>query len=589
VPFELSINKNKGAIHRMLHILMKSNLEKYAPLILSLSLILIILIIFYPVSGFEFLNYDDDIYVTDNIRVRGGLQWENVQWAFITIEAGFWHPLTWLSLMLDHEIFRLNAGGYHWTNVLFHIANTLLLFYVLRRMTGTLWRSGCVAALFAIHPLHVESVAWIAARKDVLSTLFWMLAMWAYVAYAERPRAWRYFGVLLFYCIGLMSKPMVVTLPVVLLLMDYWPLRRFDVVSTKRLIVEKVPLILLTLPVIWITFAAEKKIGALGSLNAFPWDLRLSNALVSYVLYLWKTIYPISLSVYYPHVGQWSLWATLSALGLLVGITVLAICWRKRHPYLIVGWLWYLTTLLPVIGIVQIGSHAMADRYTYVPLVGIFLMLVWVGVAVTNKFQISAKSYAFAILLIMAPLAALSINQLSYWQNGVTLTRHVLDVIGDNIGTYNNLGNALARKGFLDDAIVNYKAALRIDPNYTDGMVNLGNVLLRKRQMVAAIEKYERALELAPGFTKARFNLAIAYAASGDDGKAIRHYLEIIHTQPNLAEAYNNLAIIYVRKGHLKEAATLFKKALEIKPGYEDAGVNLNIVNRQMNVSESVN
>jgi len=554
---------------------MDSDFRKHTPIVISLLLVLAICAVYWPVAGYEFLNYDDDIYVTDNIRVRGGLQWENVKWAFGAIEAGFWHPLTWLSLMLDHALFNLNAGGYHWTNVLFHMANTLLLFFILGRMTGALWLSGCVAVLFAVHPLHVESVAWIAARKDVLSTLFWMLTMWAYIVYAQRPGVWRYLLVFLFYGLGLMSKPMVVTLPAVLLLMDYWPLRRFEVVPTHRLIVEKAPLILLSLPVIWLTFAAEKNIGALGSLDAFPWGVRLSNALVSYVLYLWKTVYPIGLSVYYPHVGQWPLWATLSALGLLASVTIFAICRRKRYPYLIVGWLWYLTALLPVIGVVQIGSHSMADRYTYIPLIGIFVMLVWGVAAVWKSGRYNIPIQAGLSFLLIIVFVVISSFQLNHWRNGVVLARHTLDVIGKNSGTFNNLGNALARRGQTDDAILQYKEALQLKPDYPDARNNLGNALVQQGNIIGAVSQYTEALRLDPGNVKAHFNIAVAFAILKQDQNAVSHYRAVLIIKPDFVEACNNLAVIYANQGDLNNAILHFRKALQINPHYKAAQDNL--------------
>lgn len=542
---------------------------------------LAIMFVYGPVHHYEFVNYDDNIYVIDNINVCRGLTWENVWWALTATEAGFWHPLTWISLMGDHELYLMNAGGYHGTNVILHAISATLLFFVFYRMTGALWLSGCVAALFAVHPLHVEPVAWIAARKDVLSTLFWMLTMWAYMVYAQRPGVWRYLLVFLFYGLGLMSKPMVVTLPAVLLLMDYWPLRRFEVIPTYRLIVEKTPLILLSLPVIWLTFAAEKNIGALGSLAAFPWGVRLPNALVSYVLYLWKTVYPIGLSVYYPHAGQWPLWATLSAVGLLASVTIFAICWRKRYPYLIVGWLWYLTVLLPVIGLVQIGSHSMADRYTYIPLIGIFVMLVWGVAAVWKSSRYKIPIQAGLSFLLIIVFVVISSFQLNHWRNGVVLARHTLDVIGKNSGTFNNLGNALARRGQTDDAILQYKEALQLKPDYPDALNNLGNALVQKGNITGAVSQYTEALRLDPGNVKVHFNIAVAFAILKRDQNAVSHYREVLIIKPDFVEAWNNLAIIYANQGDLNNAILHFRKALQINPHYKAAQDNLALALQQ--------
>ena len=557
------------------------NKDAYAPILLSFLLILGIVTVFWPVPGYEFLNYDDDIYVTDNVHVCGGMSWENVKWAFGTIEAGFWQPLTWLSLMLDYEIFHLNAGGYHWTNVLFHIANTLLLFFVLRRMTGALWKSGLVAALFAVHPSHVESVAWIAARKDVLSTFFWMLTLWAYVVYVERPKVARYLGVLLFYGLGLMAKPMVVTLPFVLLLLDCWPLDRFNKVSMHRLLLEKVPLALVSLPVIWLTFAAEQKVGALSSLDTLSWPARASNALVSYVLYLGKTIYPLHLSVYYPHPGQWPLGANLLSAGFLAALTSSVIYWRKRYAFLGTGWLWYLATLLPVIGLVQVGSHGMADRYTYVPLIGIFVILVWGCDALGKGIRYGMPVQTGLAVLSLMVLMGLSLNQVSYWRNGVVLARHTLAVIGKHSGTLNNLGNALARRGQLEDAILQYREALELTPDYPDARNNLGNALVKQGKLSSGIAQYAEALRLDPRNIKAHFNIAIAFTILGNDQEAIRHYRELLNIRPDFAAAWNNLAIVYANRGDMDQAIIHFRQVLRINPNYQAARENLALALRQ--------
>jgi tetratricopeptide (TPR) repeat protein len=558
-------------------------LGRRAEIYICVLLIGAVVAVYWPVRGYEFLNYDDDVYVTDNYRVLSGFSWDGLGWAFSAFHGANWHPLTWLSLMFDAQLFGLNAGGYHWTNVLIHALSTVVLFLVFYRMTGALWRSGIVAVLFGLHPLHVESVAWIAERKDVLSGFFWMVTLWMYAVYAERLGWWRYLLVVLFFVLGLLSKPMVVTLPFVMLLLDYWPLGRHERSSWWVLIREKLPLIVLSAASSVITVFAQGKGQAISSLDALPFMRRLANALVSYVVYLRRLFVPVDLAVFYPYPQEFPLYEVLGAFLFLGVITYLAWRFRKEAPYAVTGWLWYLGTLVPVIGLVQVGSQALADRYTYLPLIGIFLLLAW-GVnsgikvlRIPNILMYPAGALPLFVMIIFTS------NYLPCWENGITLSRRTLQTIGDNSGTYNNLGNALARKGYLDEAVLQYQAALRLKPDYPDAMMNLGNVLLQKAKYSEAIEKYEDVLNIVPGYIKARFNLAIACAAAGDEESAERHYLEIIRNDPSIAPAYNNLGIIYARKDRFEEAARLFRMALMLNDRYEEARNNLNVVLRQMN------
>ncbi len=368
-------------------------------ILICLFLVLATLTVYWQVGNYEFVNFDDDKYIIENFHVQKGLTRDSVIWAFTATHVSNWHPLTWLSHMLDFQLYGLNPSGHHLTNVFFHLVNTLLLFLVLKLMTGALWRSGLVAALFAVHPLHVESVVWVAERKDVLSTLFWMLTLWAYLGYTKRPGVKRYLVILLAFALGLMAKPMLVTLPFVLLLLDYWPLKRIELgqsaiglpaasqpstIANKpgaqafRLLLEKTPMFVLAAVSSVVTFIVQKSGGAVGALETYPFKIRMANALLSYVIYLKKMIWPQNLAVFYPHPGQsLPMWQAAGAGLLLVVVSIAVIRAGRRYPYLPVGWLWYVGTLVPVIGLVQVGDQAMADRYTYVSLIGLFIVVAW--------------------------------------------------------------------------------------------------------------------------------------------------------------------------------------------------------------------
>jgi len=427
------------------------------------------IIVYWQVRTYDFINCDDNLYVIENPSVFSGLTFKNVIWAFTDAHAGNWHPVTWLSHMLDCQVFGLNPGRHHLTNLFFHIANTLLLFLILRMMTGALWQSGFVAALFALHPLHVESVAWIAERKDVLSTFFWMLTMYSYVRYVRAPGLERYWPVLLFFILGLMAKPMLVTLPFVLLLLDYWPLGRFNAGASHKntsavagLIREKIPLFVFVAASCSITFFVQKSSGAVRSLEDFSFTVRLANALVSYGGYLAKMVWPHSLAIFYPHPGMPSALKIAGACLMLIGISYVAVKTASKHPYMIVGWLWYVGTLVPVIGLVQVGPQAMADRYTYIPLIGIFIMIAWgIPEAVASWRQ---KRVCLPVLGIGAVilLSALTWGQAAYWKNSHTLFKHAISVTEKNYTIHYNLGIALFDQGGKTEAITHFAEATRL-------------------------------------------------------------------------------------------------------------------------------
>ena len=495
--------------------------------IACLFLTIATLTVYWQAGNHEFINYDDITYVTGNPHLQAGFSPEGIIWAFTSGYAGNWHPLTWISHILDIQLYGMDPGRHHLTNVLFHIGNTLLLFLVFRRMTGALWRSAFIAAIFALHPLHVESVAWIAERKDVLSTFFWMLTMGAYVWYVERRGFLRYLLVLLFFILGLMAKPMLVTLPFVLLLLDYWPLSRFQfghqngsiVIQRKsvviRLICEKIPLFALAAASCIVTLFAQQSGGAVCSFSAFPINIRIANALVSYVGYIVKMLWPHQLAVLYPHPGMLPWIQVIGACLLLVFISMLAVMALKRYPWLIVGWVWYIVTLVPVIGLVQVGSQAMADRYTYVPLIGIFIMIAFGVPELLSGWRyrkIGLSTMAVACLLV---LMATTWFQVRYWANSVTLFERALAVTENNYVLHSNLGVTLFSKGKVDEAIGHFHDAMRINPRYAKAHNNLGTALIHKGKVKKAIAHFREALRIRPGYSDAHDNLQKAISLVG--------------------------------------------------------------------------
>ena len=496
------------------------------PLIISLVLIAATFIVFWQVRHHQFVSFDDYRYVVENPYVVRGLTFRSVIWAFTATHASNWHPLTWLSHMLDCGLYGLNPGGHHVTSLLFHIASTLMLFLVLKQMTGALWRSGFVAALFALHPLHVESVAWVAERKDVLSTFFWMLTMWAYFRYVQRPGFNRYLVVLLSFILGLLSKPMLVSLPFVMLLLDYWPLCRFQFgqlmgngnsrmqrslssidrrSSVFHLILEKVPFFVLSAISSFLTFYAQEKGGAIGSLAFLPLGTRIVNALVSYVSYIWKMIWPQHLALLYPYPERFPIWEVVGAGLLLVGISVLVMRAARGRPYLLVGWLWYLGTLVPVIGLVQVGAQAMADRYTYVPLIGLFIMVAWGLSDFLKGWRYRRGVLAISAGVLFSILMIVTWVQVQYWENSIVLYKHTLEVTVNNYLIHNNLGIVFFRQGKYQEAANQYNEALRINPNSAEAHYNLGNAYLMIGDRGLALREYEILKTLNPSLANALY------------------------------------------------------------------------------------
>jgi len=603
-----------------------SNKNANIKLIICLALIITTIAVYWNLQHHEFVHMDDNAYVFANMNVQTGLNPASVKWAFTSIEAAFWHPLTWLSLMLDYELYGLNAGGYHWTNLLLHTISTVLLFLVLNLMTGSLWRSGFVAALFALHPLHIESVAWVAQRKDVLSTVFWMLTMYAYLIYVRRPGFWRYFIVMVVFVLGSMAKPMLVTLPFVLLLLDYWPLRRFtfapvpqvqeiDAYQEKAksgqggtillLVVEKVPLIALSIAFSVIVLITENKGAAIASFHELSFFARLGNALVSYLTYLYKMIIPINLAVFYPHPLTWPGWQVLSCFLVLSSITAIVVFYLKRFPYLAVGWFWYLGTLVPVIGLVQVGSHAMADRYTYIPLIGLFVILAWGFFDLALKWKKGRVIFSSFACLILCALAAASVFQLRHWENSLTLFKHALAATKGNYLAHSSIGAALLSKNKIDEAIThylaavklrrdyalayfglgysyylkenypqalfNYTQALKIDPDYFNVHYQLSHLLLKMNRLNEAIEHCRRAIALKPDFSASYTVLGNIYLHQRNYEQAIQEYRRSLKLLPEQAGVHHNLALALLHQNKIAEAAIHFEQALQLEPQYANA------------------
>jgi hypothetical protein len=521
----------------------------------SIVLILLILTIYWPVQYHDFLTFDDQVYVTDNVHVRAGLTWNNIKWAFGSLEAGFWHPVTWLSLMLDASLYRMNAAGFHWTNVVFHALSTLFLFFAWRRMTGAIWQSAFMAALFAVHPLNVEPVAWVASRKDMLSGFFWMLTLWAYASYAEKPGIRRYLLVLVVFSLGLMSKPVVVTLPVVLLLLDYWPLQRFrNTDNLKRawlfVVIEKLPLAAFALLVTGVTFIAEHRFGAVSDMGTISLSARISNALVSYLIYIGKMIFPVKLAAYYPHPGVWPLWIVIGAGLFMMAMTVMAIQKRKRYPYFFVGWFWYMVTLLPVIGLVQLGTLARADRYAYIPMVGLFIVAVRGGAEYLEYMKVRKHFRLCLAGLILLSFVIVSSLQVAYWKNSLTLFHHAIGVTENNYKAYHGIGMAYHETGDNDQAIksIRYSLFLKQDSHaHTD----LGVVYMSEKRFADAEREFREGLKLRPDNVKARNNLGAALASQGKYPEAIRQFEEALRLDPGYVNAGKNLERVRENKNGL--------------------------------------
>jgi len=538
-------------------------------------LALAVLALYWPLTRYGFVNFDDDEYVTANPHVLGGPTANAIKWAFTTGHASNWHPVTWLSHMLDCQLFGShNAGAMHLVNVLFHTANSVLLFLLLRRATKSEYRSLSAAALFAFHPLHVESVAWIAERKDVLSTLFWMLATWHYLSYVTTSRRFNYCCSLLFFAIGLMAKPMLVTLPAMFLLLDYWPLKRLSIQKLTALVVEKLPFVFLALASSVVTFLVQKQV-AIVKLDQLSLPLRIANAMTTYIAYLGKMFWPAKLVFFYPHPITHTSYAIISSGLALILITAGVWLLRHRSPYLVFGWLWYLGTLVPVIGLVQVGSQEMADRYTYVPLIGIFVGLVW---GLSDCFNRLAAGRLYA-----APVAALGIvscaivtgHQITYWKDSVTLFQHALAFTSKNLVANINIGAAYMQQGRNTEALQHYLAALQIKPDNAKAQYNLGVALASLGRTDEAVKHYRIALTIDPSYTKSLKALGDAFLASGNVSEALMHYKSVLQINPADAGIHLVLGNTLISMGNLPSGVVHLREVTKIEPDNFEAQLNL--------------
>ena len=574
---------------------MASNAPVWQKALICVLLALAVLAVFGQTAHFEFVNFDDEVYVYENAQVTSGLSLKSVAWAFTHTECSLYHPLTMISLRLDYQLHGLHAGGYHLTNVLIHTASSILLFLILRRMTGALWRSAFVSAVFAIHPLRVESVAWVAERKDVLATFFFMLTVGAYVRYVQSPNSLgRYLLVAALFVLGLLCKPTAVTLPFVLLLLDYWPLRRFRPGTPsraasspaqapwfwgipRRLILEKVPLMALAAAACVVTVLAARN----GIINAthISTPVRLGNAFISYAVYLRQMVWPAGLAAFYPLPEASPPFLEIAlAFLLLAGITggVLA-SWRTR-PWLLAGWFWYLGMLVPAIGIVSAGDFAHADRNTYLPQIGLYVPLTW---AVADWCAAWNRRRLVLGGLMIATVGALMFRahaQTAYWKDGKSLWTRELACTSGNYLAHNNLGVCLDKEGRLDEAVAEYRKALEIKPDYAEAINDLGVVLFAKGDLEAAIAQYRKALEIQPGSAKIRYNLGNALALHGKLDEAIAQYRKALEIAPDDLEVFNNLGMALGKNGQLDEAIAQYRKALDIAPDNAKALNNLGVV-----------
>ncbi|MBN1787785.1 MAG: tetratricopeptide repeat protein [Sedimentisphaerales bacterium] len=543
---------------------MGENSHRYYPLIISICLIIATFAIYWPVYRHDFVRYDDGTYVIYNTNIHSGLNLKSIRWAFTAGYASNWHPLTWISHTVDYQLFKDAPGGHHIVNVLFHILNTILLFYVLWKMTDTIWASAFVAAAFALHPLHVESVAWVAERKDLLSTFFWILTMWAYTCYVRSLKFKWYLLTLLLFILGLMSKPMLVTVPFVLLLLDYWPLERK---FSQRLLIEKIPLLICSAASCVITFISQQRGGATRLIESFSLTTRVENSIVSYITYIMKMFWPSRLAVFYPHPGNTlsTIKVVLCALLLLL-ISIYFIYKMRRHRFLAVGWLWYLGTMVPVIGLVQVGAQAMADRYTYMTLTGLFIIIAFSAKEFIPKWRNKNIVLGSLAVITLTASTAAAARQVRHWKNDLSLFGHAIQVTENNYVMIDNYAITLITQGQYDQAGRYFSKSLSIKPDSPNVHNNLGNLLMRNNRIKEAEEHFRLAIKYKPDFKEAYYNLYTALREQGRFEEAGGCCAQALSIDPNFVKAYLCLAIISNDMKKYEQAIEYSNKALEIEP-----------------------
>ncbi len=556
--------------------------NKYVCLVI-VFLMITCLAVFSRTAANDFISYDDDLYITENPHIQSGFNTESIQWAFTTVHHSYWHPLTWFSHMLDWSLFGDNAAGHHVISLFFHIITVILLFLFLNKTTHNIWPSAFVAAFFALHPLRVESVAWAAERKDVLSMFFAMAALYAYAFYAENHKTSKYLLCLFLFALALMSKPMMVTLPCVLLLLDYWPLQRWQTASsdstesrqkfTCRILREKIPFFILAIAASILAFWAQNKVGAMVNTSDIAFVERCYNAIVSYVIYLTKILWPARLAIFYPLTLPLPLWKVFISAVILLFITAVALYFSRKLPFMFTGWFLYLGTLIPVIGLVQVGDQAMADRYTYLPSIGIFIILVWGTYTFFNKEHIR-KTFLFpAGMIILAVLAILTYRQCGYWKNSIILYNYALSVTEKNYKIHHNMGAALFKKGKIREAEYHFDKAVKINPNYLS-FNSRGEIYARAGKYQQAFDDFNKAISLNPQHPDGYYNRGVTYEVTGQFQPALADFNKAISLNSNYINAYNNRGIVYARLNRVPEAIADFTKIISIKP--DDGGAYSN-------------
>jgi tetratricopeptide (TPR) repeat protein len=565
--------------------------------LICLALALVTAALYWPITRNGFVNFDDEMYIVDNPHITSGLTWTNVVWAFQSGEQANWHPLTWMSHMVDCDLYELNPGGHHLTNLLFHVANTLLLFLLLKRMTGATWRSAFVAAFFAWHPLHVESVAWASERKDMLSTFFWLLTLLAYEKYVTIDKrrvaegksgvappvtghpSLLYMLALIFFACGLMSKPMVVTLPFVLLLLDFWPLNRisnfkFQISNVKFLLLEKIPFFALSLAASIVTYLVQKNGSALWTTS---WDTRLENVLLAYVRYISKFFWPQDLAVVYSYPSRWPVLLAVGAALLLLTWTALSVYRARQYPYLPVGWFWFLGTLVPTIGIVQVGAQSIADRYTYIPSIGFFIVVVWGACDLARCWPEKGKFLPFAGIVALVGCLGVTTIQIGYWQDSRKLFLHAIEVTTDNYVAENCLGKAFEKAGRNDRALVLYTDAVKIAPRYSPAQFNLAICLLAFGKTNEALDHLRAAARLEPHDPDIQYDLGVYFKLNGSPDDAARGFQAALADRPDFPEAQTELGTLLARQKRFAEALPHFAVTVRLKPNDPEARFDLGL------------